>query len=154
MKNIPLILALLLAAPAAFADAAPPKGYVEACTVARVQKANEHCVARRAWHQDYWGCGADQANLPRDKVCEEHKDGAKAQCCKAWLAAGWTHRCKTLGASVFKMIWCRPRKPSDPPKPPVVPARKKGCSLPGAAGSGLAALPLVAGLLLVLRRRR
>lgn len=154
MKRIPLIFVLLLLAPAARADVAPPAGYVEACTVARMQKHGEHCVSRRAWHQDYWGCGTDKANLPRDKACEAYKKGTKAQCCKAWLAAGWAHRCKSRGASVFNMVWCRPRKASDPPAPPVVPARKKGCSLPGDAGSGLATLPLLAGLLLVLALRR
>ena len=154
MKQTHLILALLLFAPMARADVAPPSGYVEQCTVPRAQKAGEHCVSRRAWREDYWGCGTDKENLPRDKACKEYKKGTKAQCCKAWLAAGWTHRCKSRGASAFNMIWCRPRKASDPPQPPVVPARKKGCALVGDAGSGLATLPLLAGLLLVLALRR
>jgi hypothetical protein len=40
-----------------------------------------------------------------------------AVCCNGWLAAGWKYRCKTYGASAFQAMWCRPRQPTDPPKP-------------------------------------
>lgn len=148
-----MVPVLLLAAPSLVrADVAPPSDYVEKCTVARQQKPGEHCEARRAWHQDYWGCGEDKANLPRDKeACGKYSRSPQKLCCKGWLAAGWKHRCKSRGASVFKMVWCRPRVAGDPPKPPVVEARKRdGCSLPVGQGSEFAGLPLLLGLLLVL----
>lgn len=154
-----VVTGLLMVAPSlARADVAPPSDYVEQCTVPRKQKPGEHCVARRAWHQDYWGCGADKKNLPRDEeACKKYSRSPQKLCCKGWLADGWTFRCKSAGASVFKMVWCRPRVAGDPPKPPVVEARKKqGCSLPAWQGSEFASLPLLLGLLLVvwLRIRR
>ncbi len=89
-----LLLAPLFAAipSRVFADIPPPRGYVEECTIANVQKDGEECVERDAWHGD------------RDASQRYLGD------------FGYCRRCKTSGASTYGEIYCR-QKSSDNPLP-------------------------------------
>ncbi len=143
---------VLLLSTLALADIPPPEGYVESCTVKKVQAANsgQACVSCDGWH------------------------GGREDC-EALEAQGYTLNCRTAGASVWTEVHCRaadapptpdPRiqqadAPVDEPKvtpepePGKVepkPAKKKDCST-AAGGGGTAAFAL-AMLALLGRRRR
>lgn len=79
---------LLMLAPVASADIAPPPGYVEQCTVARVQKDNpgQTCVSCDAWH------------------------GGRADC-ETREAEGYVKRCKSRGASTWSEVLCKAGTP-------------------------------------------
>ena len=77
---------------AAFADIPPPRGYVEDCTIANVQKDGEECIERSAWHGDVYAAQRYLGDF------------------------GYCRRCKTYGATTFGEIYCR-QKTSDKPLP-------------------------------------
>ena len=124
---------------AAVADIAPPPGYVERCTVARVQRENpgQTCVACDAWH----GGRED---------CEQHE------------AKGYVRQCKTRGASTWDEVLCKagtrvvtpdpePVAPADEPASTVVSEEPASCA-PVAPSSGV--WPLLGLTVLAWRRRR
>ncbi|MCK6537417.1 MAG: hypothetical protein L6Q84_30985 [Polyangiaceae bacterium] len=81
----PLWLAAgLLLAPTAFADLAPPPGYVEPCTVEKQQKSNETCITCSTYHAE------------------------PDACVKQHAGRGFSHRCRSRGASVWTEVWCKP----------------------------------------------
>ncbi len=169
-----LVAVLWLVPAVALADVPPPDGFEESCTRAKQEKPNEFCATYAGSYKDLWGCTTDKVNTPPDpQKCGDSSQ--QAVCCNGWLAAGWSYRCKTYGASAFQAMWCRARQPTDPPKPDGKvsaagdgkvsssgdnkgpPAAEKGCAISGASGAGpllLLALPLLALLALELRRRR
>jgi len=104
-----LAVGLALEASAARADLPPPPDYVEQCTVVRQQADDELC-----------------------KRCGGPWHGDSQKCHRLFEATAFTKRCKTLGASVWDEVWCRPltagelaQRPA--PAPVSVPARS-GCS--------------------------
>lgn len=78
----------------AFADLAPPPGYVEKCTVENHQKDNKTCTS----------CAADFKSRDR---CESEL-GPK----------GYTRACRTRGASLWSEVWCLEGKPAPTPTEP------------------------------------
>lgn len=78
------LVAGLLLAPTAFADLAPPPGYVEPCTVEKQQKSNETCIACSTYHAE------------------------PDACVKQHAGRGFAHRCRSRGASVWTEVWCKP----------------------------------------------
>lgn len=119
---------MLLVVSLAFADIAPPDGYVETCTVERACAAGEGKTCRASFQG------------PGD--------------CATLAAEGWTKTCQTPGASVWTEVYCRPgaggaaasTAASTQPAPP---ATQGGCS--GKQGAG--GLLLFGGLLGLSRRR-
>lgn len=87
-----VLAATSLSAPA-FADIAPPPGYVEKCTVENHQKDGKTCTS----------CSADFKSRDR---CESEL-GPK----------GYTRACRTRGASVWTEVWCHEAKPEPAPDP-------------------------------------
>jgi hypothetical protein len=77
------LLATAAAPLATRADVPPPPGYVETCTLEKQQKAGEECQSV----QPYF----------RDRYKGQRELGSK----------GFTLRCKSSGASVWKEIWCK-----------------------------------------------
>lgn len=73
----------------AFADIAPPPGYVEQCTVAKQQKAGQECRA----------CGSSFMG--------------RKECAKLG-AQGFKEQCRSQGASVWTEVWCRPAGAKSP----------------------------------------
>ena len=67
------------------ADLPPPKDYVEDCTVKKQQKTGETCIS----------CG------------DSYFDDIDA-CQKQYQPKGYAKRCQTMGASVWKEVWCKP----------------------------------------------
>lgn len=124
--------ALWLFATLAFADIAPPPGYVETCTVERAcgKAGGETC---HAWHGD-------------------------VDACKPLADRGLSKSCQTRGASAWEEVWCNPGEgtaAADEPTPavgpgPIEPSHRCGCDQTPSptAAAGLAAL------LLLLRRRQ
>jgi hypothetical protein len=161
---------LWLAPAAARADIPPPDGYLESCTRAKREGTNEFCAEYSASYKDIWGCTTDKVNTPPDpSKCNDQAQ--MAVCCNGWIAAGWTYRCKTYGASAFKALWCRQRQATDPPKPDAKspaagdskpasgdakapPAGESGCGIGGAASASPLVIIAVALLALFGRRRR
>jgi hypothetical protein len=82
-----LVVGLLIPS-SALADLPPPRDYVEKCTVEVQTKQGEECRL----------CGAYFAS---------HEECLKLD------HAGYQHRCRSYGASVWKEVWCRVA-----PKPP------------------------------------
>lgn len=124
-----MITLAVFGAAVAVADIAPPPGYVERCTVARVQKENpgQTCVSCDAWH----GGRED---------CEQHE------------AQGYVKQCKTRGASTWDEVLCKAGTPAAEPAPdptpgepteaePAEPAQEE----PNPAEAGLEAEPQSAG---------
>jgi hypothetical protein len=108
----------------ASADTPPPPTYVESCTRANQEAATEFCELRAAGYIDVWGCLRDPANTPPDRDACASTSPAEtlmAQCCNAWITAGWAYRCKAWGATVFQTLWCRARRAGDPPLLPSSP---------------------------------
>ena len=143
---------VLLPTSIATADIPPDPGYEEDCTIAKVQEADEYCEAHSASFQDVWGCTGDEANTPSDpEACSQNTNESQQACCNGWLAAGWTYRCSTAGASVFDTIWCRARVEDDPAAPdPAVEEENgggDGCTHVGQATSG--GLSALCGLILL-----
>jgi hypothetical protein len=92
---------LWLFASLALADLAPPRNYVESCTLEKRQRAGQECVACRASYM-----GREQ--------CEPHE------------AQGFASVCKSRGASVWNEVLCKPKVGGDDESPavtaePVVP---------------------------------
>ena len=181
-KALSGLVAVLWLAPAPVrADVPPPDGFQESCTRASQEKANEYCTLYAGSYKDLWGCTTDKINTPPDpSKCGDSSQ--MAVCCNGWLAAGWTYRCKTYGASAFQAMWCRARQPTDPPKPdgkvapsdskvvsgdskvtsgdskaPLPPAAESGCAVSGAASAApllILSIPFLVLAVLGLRRRR
>jgi hypothetical protein len=78
------------------ADIAPPPGYVEECTIEKVQKKGEYCAPCQAWHGD-------------TELCTRTFEGDKQK---------WSRRCRAGGASVWTEIWCTKWTGKDPPPVP------------------------------------
>lgn len=68
----------------AAADLPPPPNYVEKCTVENQQQPEEAC-----------------------KVCGTYL-GARDRCEKEFGTKGYSFRCRTYGASVWREVWCKP----------------------------------------------
>lgn len=129
-------LCLSVLAPVAHADIAPPPGYVEACTVPRVQASNpgQTCVSCDAWHGGREGC-------------------------EAYEAKGFIRRCKTRGASTWDEVLCKAGTPDEaPPSEEPSPEREAEAAAPAAGscsvggGPGGVAWLVVVGMLAVRRR--
>lgn len=86
------------------ADIPPEPGYVEQCTVEKVQKKGEFCSSCRAWHGD------------RDVCDRTFGSDTKLK---------WKLRCHTRGASVWSEIWCAPWNGRNPPVIPQTPPKQK-----------------------------
>lgn len=93
----------LIALLVAHADIPPPPGYVESCTVEKVQTADTECTG-----------------------CAGYFGGREP--CEALEAEGYAAVCQTRGASTWTEVMCRPKAggelPADEPAPdpaPVVP---------------------------------
>jgi hypothetical protein len=82
-KSILVLVAGMFFCGVAAADLAPPRGYVETCTVEKEQKKDEVCTTCRASRQDRQTC---KKNL-------EEK--------------GYTKRCRAHGANVWTEVWCK-----------------------------------------------
>lgn len=74
-------LAICVGGPA-WADIAPPPGYVETCTVERMSEGGDSCIECRGSFQDREACAGE------------------------WEPQGYDKRCQTRGASVWTEIWC------------------------------------------------
>lgn len=138
----------LLVALAAQADIAPPRGYVETCTVERQQEPGSTCLSCSTTFREPDACATRHAQ------------------------DGYTHRCRTDGASTWSEVWCRPAVPQDtlPPAPPTdpsvipevvppVPASPPEAAVPDPARCGVGAAATLAGIALgaglaMARRRR
>lgn len=77
-----LFAAVLFAGRHVLADIAPPRGYVEKCSIETQQKSGEQCRL----------CGASFQG--RDE-------------CTRLTSQGYQERCRTYGASVWQEVWCR-----------------------------------------------
>jgi MYXO-CTERM domain-containing protein len=73
--------------PLAFADVAPPPGYVEQCTVEKQQAPGKQCVA----------CPNDYRSFTTD---------AGDPCQLKYGTQGYTKMCNSYGASVWTEVWC------------------------------------------------
>ncbi len=80
----------------AFADVAPPEGYVEACTVAKKQTATSECVQCLALRSMY--DNADRCSSLLSPYCFVKE-------CSAW------------GGAAYPEVWCRARSESSPAVP-------------------------------------
>lgn len=121
------------------ADVAPPRWYVERCTLEREQKAGETCEVCSTYH-------------------------AKRDACETKLEPkGYAQRCRTRGASVWREVWCKsggePVKKGSARTP--AKTASTSCSTAGTAGEnaalvgvGILALSAAAVGALLLRRRR
>ena len=71
-----------------------PEGYVEHCTLDEKQESNEACEECRAWLGD------------------------REACSKEYNGTELSNKCRTIGASTWTEIWCRPLAPGESPPPP------------------------------------
>lgn len=113
------LLAALIAlsfAASARADVPPPPGYVESCTAATQQQAEEVCVDCNTFH------------------------GEPTRCRDTLGTTGHTQRCRTSGASVWTEVWCRARTEADGPATPP-PAATSAAPAPSANASTAPATP-------------
>ena len=67
----------------AWADVAPPPGYVEQCTLEKQQVQADTCTLCPSSYQD------------------------PEKCKKEWEAKGYEKRCQSRGASVWNEVWCK-----------------------------------------------
>ena len=115
------LVAGLLLAPTAFADLAPPPGYVEPCTVDKQQKSNETCIACSTYHAE------------------------PDACVKQHAGRGFAHRCRSRGASVWTEVWCKPSSGVDVastlPGPDASGVDAASPPMPSASASSTAPLP-------------
>jgi hypothetical protein len=116
----PVAIVVLLASAPARSDVAPPRDYVESCTLEKASAPGEECILRTEW--------------------------AFARAAPAYLAkAGFCKRCRTHGATYAGVMYCRPRAGAEPlpanwektlpqdPAPPTGPAPNvPACPLPDA----------------------
>jgi hypothetical protein len=155
-----LATAVLGIAPQASADLPPPPDYVEECTRAKQEADDEYCELRNAGHDDPYGCLASGDNDPADpQACAAASKPDESDCCAGWIAAGWSFRCTTYGATAFDALWCRDRKPGDPARPEDTSGATTaddggGCAIAGApsGGAGVALLWLALGAALLRRQ--
>jgi hypothetical protein len=77
----------------ASADVAPPRDYVEKCTLEAYKKAGADC-----------------------RVCGASFQGREA--CTKLVSQGYHQRCRSHGASVWREVWCRgnPKAEKDQPR--------------------------------------
>ena len=120
----------------AIADIPPPPGYVEQCTIEKMQEAGASCTECSASFQGREDCEA----LEKD---------------------GYVQKCKTSGASVWKEVLCKdaenaapPGGPEakapepkgeelvEPPKKASVEREEKGCATAPSGALGLSVLTL------------
>jgi hypothetical protein len=126
------ILATTIYVTPAFADVAPPLGYVEQCTVAIQQGPGKSCIACPSSYLTFAGDAA---------TCQSQYEGA-----------GYAKACKSYGASVWTEVWCR----ADADAGNVAVTTPPGgcsCSLVTANSSHRAAAFLAVGSLLLLGLR-
>lgn len=71
----------------AFADVAPPAGYVEQCTIDKQQAPGKSCVACQNDYRSFVGDAGDK-------------------CVQQYEPLGYTKMCKSWGASAWTEIWC------------------------------------------------
>jgi hypothetical protein len=72
----------------ASADLPPPPGYVETCTIENQLKPSDECFSCAAYH------------------------GNSTHCSDSLSEYGFTQRCQTRGASVWREVWCRAKSGS------------------------------------------
>ena len=80
-------LLVLGGAKIAFADVAPPVGYVEQCTVEKQQAAGKACVACKNDYTSFVGDAGDR-------------------CAQQYEPMSYTKVCKSYGASAWTEVWC------------------------------------------------
>lgn len=137
MKCLPLFVVLLLCvglmSTAALADAPPPLGYVERCTIKNIEKNAGDCSS----------CQGDRQHSNDGGCAEEESLKSK----------GYIQICQTRGASAWTEVWCK--------NPPGQTLYKEG-EVPGCGGcnqnhperGAMWFLPLlVLGFFMMLRRR-
>lgn len=112
------------------ADVAPEDGYVETCTVEKQQGAGEQCLS-----------------------CGDAYHGDRDACQRQYAGDGYTKRCQTYGASVWKEVWCKKAAGGSAPAETKTEetAGTSRCSVDG--GGGLGGLLAALGLVFVRRRR-
>jgi len=122
-------LTLCTSIPLAYADMAPPDGYVEDCTVAKKEQPGTKC---EECPNNYMGTGA---NNP---------------CKMTYAGTNFAYVCKTWGASFWTEVWCDgpPRVGTDEE------ATGCSCTMPGLGKSAAVASSVTGGLLLMLLARR
>jgi uncharacterized protein (TIGR03382 family) len=128
---------LLLTTMLAFADIAPPPGFIESCTVAKVQTAQTSCVTCKAWYGGHEDC---------DKLKSE----------------GYAKACRTSGASTWTEVMCKAKpgaKPEETPNatPSIAKAPPEAVDGDGDGGCNTSGAPSgvwVMLALLAVRRRR
>jgi hypothetical protein len=90
-----LLAALTLStlAPLCRADLAPPRGFVESCTMKAQSGAGKECLSCAAFYGNSDHCEVSLGDY------------------------GFTQGCRTGGASVWSEVWCRPAGPGAKPVP-------------------------------------
>jgi hypothetical protein len=83
-----ILFAAVFYTPWASADIAPPRDYVEKCSIEAQQKSGEQC-----------------------RLCGGSFRGREE--CKQLASQGYRERCRTYGASVWQEVWCRLAPKSD-----------------------------------------